>query len=696
MRRSIKIILMIICMFVFTKNVDALATASVGFGGNSTVSVGDNITIDMYVSNVTDTVGGIVSVGGNLSFDSEYLEYVSGVGVTSPYVFQINPSASYKIAGLDSTLSSGIISTGQTKVFTFVFKAKKIGGTQITLTNPKLSDTTAKISSAVNPKMISIVEASASISNDASLKNLSVEGYTISPAFSSSVFNYSVKVPSTTTSVTISGEKNDSKAIVSGLGSINLTTNETNATIKVTAEDGSIKNYVVKIIKEVETVTPVVQKSSDASLKSLDASGYTLTPTFSSKNTTYSMKVKNNITSLDVTAIANNNKAAVTIIGNTDWKEGNNTISIKVVAEDNTVKTYTVNVLREASAETPVVKSVSADNYLKNLTINSTHKLSPSFNKNVDVYSIMVPYEITKLDLTLIANDKKSSIQIIGNDNFEVDKINEVIIEVKAENGDIRNYKLNVTRSSAKNNTYLTSIKIKGVELNPDFSQEQLEYTTKVSSKTDKLDIEVTTLEEKANVQIIGNESLHEGENLVLIRVTDTNGFVKYYQIKVTKEAIKRIFGLDFIQFITIVGIIILLLILLVFLLKKREDEMEEYKRKLLEKKQEEKPVIEFKPTFNIGLPNNNENVQISSDQQSIKKLSDPKIIDAEYNENIPYDPYDDVVTKVELIDAINEATETKDPSKLEMLLDQEALNKRKIEIMKKEEEKQNEEHKNK
>ena len=42
---------------------------------------------------------------------------------------------------------------------------------------------------------------------------------------------------------------NYSNAKVSGLGNISLTGNTTTATIKVTAEDGTVKTYTVKIEK---------------------------------------------------------------------------------------------------------------------------------------------------------------------------------------------------------------------------------------------------------------------------------------------------------------------------------------------------------------------------------------------------------------------------------------------------------------
>ena len=226
---NLLMILTLICsIFTFTIKVNALASAAVGFSGNSTVRVGDQITITMYVSNVTDTTGGVVSVGGNLSFDSSYLQYVSGTGVTSPYTFQINTGANYIIAGLDTTLSNGITASGQTKVFTFVFKALKEGSTQVTLTNVKLSDTAKKISSTVTPKTITITGDTpdepvvSNKSNDATLKSLSASGYTLSPLFSPNTTAYTIKVPNDATSIKLTGVVNHSKAIVTGLGDITL------------------------------------------------------------------------------------------------------------------------------------------------------------------------------------------------------------------------------------------------------------------------------------------------------------------------------------------------------------------------------------------------------------------------------------------------------------------------------------------
>ena len=709
------ILLMIISVFSILTPVNA-ATATVGFSGDSTVSVGSNITIKMYVNSDSSTNGGIVSVGGNLSFDSNYLEYVSGTGTNSPYKFQINTSANYIIAGLDTTLDSGI--TSKTEVFTFVFKAKKVGNTQITLTNAKLSDVSSKLTTNVSPKTITIIDneptptptpspspspspsptpspSPSTKSSDATLKSLSASGYNLSPSFSKDNTSYTVKVPKTATTVKLEGTANDSKAKVSGLGNITLTGDTTTATIKITAEDGTTKTYTVKIEKEKEATTT---KSSDATLKKLDIGGFTLNPTFKSNINTYSIKVKNNIIGLDVTAIPNNDKAKVTISGNKNWKEGTNTVTIKVTAEDGSVNNYIINVERESSNSNKNNQTTkSSDNYLKSLTITSSHEIKPSFNKNVTSYNITVPYEVDKLNLNAIPNDSKSKVEITGNENFKVGKVNTVEIKVTAEDGSVRLYSLNVTRSTTSSKTDLKDIIIDNADLSPKFDPNNQEYTTKVDGKTDKLDIKADPADSSSKVEVIGNENLKEGHNTVLIKVTDKDGFIKYYSIDVEKaKKESKILGLSPVQFGIITGIISLLLLWILLLLFRKKKDDDDNNPSTKEPKPVT-PIIEVKPEFNFGSKNSsdddvihgnyNQNSELSTSDSDIKSLDTPKTYDADYEENIPYDPYDETVTKREIIDAIHEATKTKDPSKLKMLLQQDALNQKKKELKRKEEE---------
>ena len=672
-----KLVIFVITLIGFVSPVFASGSATVEFNSNSTVSLGSNITVSLSISNISDSNGGVSSFEGNLVFDNEYLEYVSGTGTSSPYSFQINPSASYKMAGLDTSLSNGINKT--TTIFTFVFKAKKSGTTQITVSNAKLNNNSERMNVTVNPKSITIDGGSTSVKNsDATLKSLSVDGYTLSPSFSANNTSYSIKVPSNVSSINLSAISNSDKAKIEGIGNVSLTGNVTNVVVKVTAEDGTVKSYNIKIERESSTV-----KSSDATLKTLDVSGYTLIPGFKSNVNTYSIKVKNNITGLNVKAIANSDKASVSISGNKNWKEGNNTITIKVTAEDGSVNNYIVNVERESS-ESKKDDSKSSDNYLKELTIQSSHEIKPKFNKSVMSYNITVPYEVEKLNLNAITSEKNAKVEITGNEKFKVGELNVVEIKVTAEDGSVRIYSLNVTRSTTSSKTGLKNIEIKDVELSPLFNSNTLEYKAKVKGNKDKLDISATTIDSNSKFEIIGNENLKVGHNNILIKVTDEQGFSSYYSIDVEKEE-NKILGLSPLQFGIISGIIgFLLLLLLILLFKKKKDKGE---------KTPNMPVIEVKPEFNFGSKNvsdddvihGNYNQNSSLAGNEPKKL-ESKIYDADYEESIPYDPYDDIVTKREIVDAIHEATEKKDTSKLNMLLKQDELNKIKKELKEKEE----------
>lgn len=134
----------------------AAGDAKVTFTGSDNIKVGETFTVTMNVTDINNTYDGIVSMGGNLSFDNTKLEYVSSKEVNAPYQFQINESYDYKIAGLDFTLENGIYNT--TSVYEFTFKALEEGNTSITLENAKLTDSQDYINTTVISKNVTIEE----------------------------------------------------------------------------------------------------------------------------------------------------------------------------------------------------------------------------------------------------------------------------------------------------------------------------------------------------------------------------------------------------------------------------------------------------------------------------------------------------------------------------------------------------------
>lgn len=675
---------LLLFMLLITK-VNAAGSVPASFTGNSSVENGKTISVNVYVGTVTGGADGKVYIyGGFLSYDPQYLEFQSITGANE-WSAQIN-SANNKIAIADYTLSKGVKNGS---IGTIKFKALKTGSTNITMTSPSASDTAGDLTVTFTGKTITITEPTPVTpkSSNSKLSALGVEGFTLSPTFSSSVTSYTVEVPEDTSSVNITATKEDSKASVTGTGTKTLSGKLTTATIKVTAEDGSITNYVVNIIKESKQVTPepepdkpVEVKSNDSTLKKLDVSGYTLNPAFNSGVTSYTMKVTNNITGLSVTAIPNSDKAKVSISGNKNWQVGNNAILVKVTAEDGTQTVYTVNVNRADA------KAKSSDTNI-DLRILSTHNIEPEYSNSINDYVVMVPNDVTELKLNVTPYDKKTKVSIEGGKDLQVGVVNPVKITIKAEDGTVRTVTLNVTRSEEKANTDLLDLRVVGHTLNPVFKPIITEYKVNVSYDEDELELIIKT-PEGAKAEVSGNENFKVGKNTVLIKVTDENGYVKYYEITVNKAKKKvfTIFGMTLIPFLILLLLLLALLLLLLYLLLRRKDKEKEE----LEVKQQDAPVnIDFKPEFNFNSNNRSgTDDDVVYSEGDLISGSDVKQLSNSKNKGEVYDMYDDVVTKDELVDAINESIETKNPDKLKMLLEQEKLNRKKEELKRKDREK--------
>lgn len=85
-------------------------------------------------------------------------------------------------------------------------------------------------------------------------------------------------------------------------------------------------------------------------LKSLQIGTGTLTPAFKSDVTKYTVTVGQSVTSLTCSAVPSDEKATVSISGNTSLKEGSNKVTITVKAQNGDKKVYTITVTRTPAA----------------------------------------------------------------------------------------------------------------------------------------------------------------------------------------------------------------------------------------------------------------------------------------------------------------------------------------------------------
>ena len=80
------------------------------------------------------------------------------------------------------------------------------------------------------------------------LKSLTVENYNITPEFDKQTINYEIKEEINEKSIEIKAETDDEKSSVSGIGKVTLNSGENNLRIDVTAENGTVRTYFIKVI----------------------------------------------------------------------------------------------------------------------------------------------------------------------------------------------------------------------------------------------------------------------------------------------------------------------------------------------------------------------------------------------------------------------------------------------------------------
>lgn len=171
---------------------------------------------------------------------------------------------------------------------------------------------------------------------------------------------------------------------------------------------------------------------------------------------------------------------------------------------------------------------------LKSLKVD-VEGLSPEFDKNITEYYLIVDLTIEEVNVEAVPEDEKSKITITGNSDLQEGE-NTVKILVKAENGNTKTYTINITKTNdlEKVNATLKSLSVKGFNFYPSFKTNIYNYNLTVNEKLTQLEILAETEIEEATYEIIGNENLTEGNNLIKIIVTAKDGETKReYKINV-------------------------------------------------------------------------------------------------------------------------------------------------------------------
>ena len=211
-------------------------------------------------------------------------------------------------------------------------------------------------------------------------------------------------------------------------------------------------------------------------------------------------------------------------------------------SEQNNTQTTTPTSSSTPNTRTSVRNETSSNANLSNLGIRP-HDFT-GFTPNTTSYSVTVPSDTEAVEVYAQAADNSATISGTGTVTLEEGE-NIINVTVTAEDGTTKTYTINITRETsevAEENVQengLAKLVIQNVEMTPEFKTNTYEYTAKYIGEKTTLPIEVEATDETYQIEIVGNEDLKEGENIITILVSKSNGNnVATYQITVEKSLV--------------------------------------------------------------------------------------------------------------------------------------------------------------
>lgn len=371
-----------IFMFLIGINSILAATGTITISGVSSTTIGNTISVTVRAS-----ASKIFYCQLFTTYDTTRLKLVSG-STTIQY------EADDVINGVSSVSR------------TYRFRAIKTGTAYVKVTagsaGMNINTSGQSISYATKTKNITISNPVPKSTNNY-LSALLIENATLTPTFNKSTLNYSVSLEPLTTSINVRTALEDSKARVSGGGTVSVVEGLNTINLVVTAESGATRTY--KILATVQEQTPVIVKIDNNSYTVIRKKGLYIPPINFEETT---VKINNE----DVLAYTNK-KLNLTVLGLKNSKE--------------VIKLYTYN--KNKYEEYKNINISGLDLYVKDITndlfprydevnikigINSINALS--FNNSNNNYLIKGINTLTGKEDIYSYDKKNNTLQVYYND----------------------------------------------------------------------------------------------------------------------------------------------------------------------------------------------------------------------------------------------------------------------------------------
>ena len=408
------------------------------------------------------------------------------------------------------------------------------------------------------------VTLNVALNSDASLATFTVNGADVQDGDVVNLDPY-------TTEVEVVAEATDPEATVEVSGATDLVLGENTLTVTVTAQDGTVAEYFVTLIvaagtdvtlstftvngndvadgdvitlegKATSVEVEVVTTDPDATYEisgneglvvgentltvtvtaadSTTTATYTVTMILPSSDVTLAeftvngspvsdgdyFELPNGTTSVDVSVVTNDSAATYEIEGGSDLQTGENTLTVTVTAADGeTTGSYTVTLF----------VLLNSDTSLSTFTVNGADV--------EDGAEITLPPYSDAVEVVATPTTETAQVDVSGADGLQVGT-NVLQVTVTAEDGTVQVYLITIY-VEVSTETGVSEITVDGqVALDKDvILGTDLEMT--------EVEVDVTTIDENATVDISGNTDLVLGDNLITITVTAPSGDSRDYTV---------------------------------------------------------------------------------------------------------------------------------------------------------------------
>lgn len=237
MKRIVKYFSLFVCMFIMSISYVKAAGYDVSVTSN-TIIVGNSVTLKISANDLA----------GRFDFS---VSNSSVISMSSSNVFLDNDSKSITITA--KSAGTSVITITPTDATSYDGDAIT-GNRTITITvnnKPTSNPNTGGNSSGTSNTSTPVKKKS----NNNYLSSLTVDGCSLDKEFKKDELEYSLVVESGTDKVIINAQLDDDKAKVTGIGEIALKEEDNKLEIKVTAEDGSTRTYILNV--KIEELNPV-------------------------------------------------------------------------------------------------------------------------------------------------------------------------------------------------------------------------------------------------------------------------------------------------------------------------------------------------------------------------------------------------------------------------------------------------------